>query len=29
MKNKKIGIVMGSDSDFATMKEAVDILKEF
>lgn len=29
MANKKIGIVMGSDSDFATMKEAVNILKEF
>lgn len=28
MSNKKIGIVMGSDSDLATMKEAVNILKE-
>lgn len=27
--NKKIGIVMGSDSDLATMQEAVHILKEF
>ncbi len=27
--SKKIGIVMGSDSDLATMQEAVQILKEF
>ncbi len=27
--NKKIGIVMGSDSDIETMQEAVHILKEF
>ncbi len=29
MANNKIGIVMGSDSDLATMKEAVQILREF
>lgn len=29
MTHKKIGIVMGSDSDLTTMKEAVNILKEF
>ncbi len=29
MANKKIGIVMGSDSDLTTMKEAIGILKEF
>src|SRR3989304_4875621 len=29
MTNKKIGIVMGSDSDLVTMKEAINILKEF
>ncbi|MDN3512843.1 MAG: 5-(carboxyamino)imidazole ribonucleotide mutase [Candidatus Brocadia sp.] len=29
MVNKKIGIVMGSDSDLTIMKEAVNILKEF
>ena len=29
MKNKKIGIVMGSASDLTTMNEAVNILKEF
>lgn len=29
MANKKIGIVMGSDSDLAVMKDAVNILKEF
>ena len=31
MKNNppKIGIVMGSDSDFPIMKNAVDIIKEF
>lgn len=29
MANKKIGIVMGSDSDLTTMKEAISILKEF
>ncbi len=28
-KNKKIGIVMGSDSDLATMKDAADTLKSF
>lgn len=27
--NRKIGIVMGSDSDLAVMKEAANILKEF
>ncbi len=29
MTGKTIGIVMGSDSDLATMKEAISILKEF
>lgn len=29
MASKKIAIVMGSDSDIATMKEAVQILREF
>lgn len=29
MTNKKIGIVMGSDSDLPIMKEAMNILKEF
>ena len=29
MMNKKIGIVMGSNSDLETMKEAINILKEF
>ena len=29
MANKKIGIVMGSNSDLETMKEAINILKEF
>jgi 5-(carboxyamino)imidazole ribonucleotide mutase len=29
MANKKIGIVMGSDSDLITMKEAIWILREF
>ncbi|MBM4064899.1 MAG: 5-(carboxyamino)imidazole ribonucleotide mutase [Planctomycetes bacterium] len=29
MANKKIGIVMGSNSDLETMKEAVNVLKEF
>ena len=29
MVNKKIGIVMGSNSDLETMKEAINILKEF
>lgn len=29
MTNKKIGIVMGSDSDLPVMKEAMNILKEF
>ncbi len=29
MANKKIGIIMGSDSDLAVMKEAVNILKQF
>ncbi|MEP9412656.1 MAG: 5-(carboxyamino)imidazole ribonucleotide mutase [Candidatus Brocadia sp.] len=29
MTNKKIGIVMGSDSDLTIMKEAMNILKEF
>ena len=29
MKNKKIGIVMGSASDLSTMKEAVNILRKF
>ncbi|MCF6148947.1 MAG: 5-(carboxyamino)imidazole ribonucleotide mutase [Candidatus Kuenenia sp.] len=27
--NKKIGIIMGSESDFATMNEAVNVLKDF
>ncbi|WP_198643619.1 AIR carboxylase family protein, partial [Megasphaera stantonii] len=25
----KVGIIMGSDSDFPIMKKAVDVLKEF
>lgn len=29
MTNKKVGIIMGSDSDLAVMKEAITILKEF
>jgi 5-(carboxyamino)imidazole ribonucleotide mutase len=29
MINKRVGIIMGSDSDLAVMKEAVNILKEF
>ncbi|MDQ1273600.1 MAG: 5-(carboxyamino)imidazole ribonucleotide mutase [Planctomycetota bacterium] len=29
MTRKKIGIAMGSDSDLTTMKEAMNILKEF
>lgn len=29
MMNKKIGIVMGSNSDLETMKEAINMLKEF
>ena len=29
MTHKKIGIAMGSDSDLTTMKEAMNILKEF
>lgn len=29
MTGKTIGIVMGSDSDLATMKEAISILREF
>lgn len=31
MKNKKsvVGIIMGSDSDLATMKEAAEVLEEF
>ena len=29
MANKKIGIVMGSNSDLETMKETINILKEF
>jgi 5-(carboxyamino)imidazole ribonucleotide mutase len=29
MASKKIGIVMGSDSDLATMKEAIQILRKF
>ena len=29
MMNKKIGIVMGSNSDLETMKETINILKEF
>lgn len=29
MTDKVIGIVMGSDSDLATMKEAISVLKEF
>ena len=29
MANRKIGIVMGSNSDLETMKEAINILKEF
>lgn len=29
MIDKVIGIVMGSDSDLATMKEAISVLKEF
>lgn len=29
MTNKKIGIVMGSDSDLTTMSEGIKILKEF
>lgn len=29
MSNKKIGIVMGSDSDLTIMREAINILKEF
>jgi 5-(carboxyamino)imidazole ribonucleotide mutase len=29
MSNKKIGIIMGSDSDLTTMKEAISVLKEF
>ena len=29
MANKKIGIVMGSNSDLETMKEAINMLKEF
>lgn len=28
-KNSLVGIVMGSDSDFPVMKNAVDVLKEF
>ncbi len=27
--NVKVGIIMGSDSDFALMKKAVDVLEEF
>lgn len=29
MKDKKIGIVMGSDSDLSTMQETLDVLDEF
>ncbi|MBV6517636.1 MAG: 5-(carboxyamino)imidazole ribonucleotide mutase [Candidatus Brocadia sp.] len=29
MTGKNIGIVMGSDSDLATMKEAINVLREF
>lgn len=29
MKDKKIGIVMGSDSDYLTMKQAAEICEEF
>ena len=29
MANKKIGVVMGSGSDLTTIKEAINILKEF
>lgn len=29
MAKKRIGIVMGSDSDLTIMKEAMNILKEF
>ena len=29
MANRKIGIVMGSNSDLETMKEAINMLKEF
>lgn len=29
MTNKKVGIVMGSNSDLVTMKEAVNVLQEF
>ena len=27
--NYKVGVIMGSDSDYPVMKEAVKILKEF
>jgi len=29
MKNKKVAVIMGSDSDMPTMKKALQILKEF